>query len=93
LIDERADLVTMTEPRLDGPDTAIYASELDGDASRYDSIRALPTEEALHIKFSILGTINVIVAIATFVLILAIVRYKKVRERPFNLYGEFLSSW
>ena len=81
----------MTEPRLHGPDTIIYASDLDGESSRYDAIRASPTADALHIKFSIMAAINVVVSISIGLLIFSILRYKKLRERPFNLYGKVAS--
>jgi hypothetical protein len=70
--------------RIDDP-ILLYA-DLNENNTRYDYHLAAPSEKELQIQFLVLAIITAIVAIATFILILAICLSKKVRSFPFNLY-------
>ena len=76
-----------TEPRLDDP--VIFRSDVSEEGTnltRYEYPRVSSSPESLHIQFAILCTINILVAISCGLLILAILRSPKLRNRPFGLY-------
>ena len=76
-----------TEPRLDDP--VIFRSDVSEEGTnltRYEYPRVSSSPESLHIQFAILGTINILVAISCGLLIVAILRSPKLRNRPFDLY-------
>jgi hypothetical protein len=83
--------MTTIIPRLDDPSTRIYAWELNENSTRYDSSRAWPTSDGLRIKFSVLATINAIVAAASLLLIVSILRKAEIRRNSFNLYLLFIA--
>ena len=80
-----------TTPRLDDPSTRIYEWELNENSTRYEYPRAWPSSNALSIKFSLLATINAVVAASALLLIVSIVRYEKIRKNSFQLYLLFIA--
>jgi hypothetical protein len=66
--------------------------ELNETHTRYDYPRATPSEEEMHLQFAILAAINAVVATACFILVVAILRSRKVRKDPFNLYLLFIAA-
>jgi hypothetical protein len=52
--------------------------------------RAAPSDDVLHIQFSVLAAINALVAAACFILLLAILKSRNVRSKSFNLYLLFI---
>mmetsp|Transcript_44783 Transcript_44783/g.108186 ORF Transcript_44783/g.108186 Transcript_44783/m.108186 type:complete len:240 (+) Transcript_44783:137-856(+) len=80
----------MSETRLDTP--RIYDWQINENSTRYEFQRSQPGDEnVLRIQFSILGSVNAIVALTTFTLILTILKNKNIRENPFNLYLLFIA--
>ena len=79
----------MTASRIDSP--ILYQWDLNENSTRYDYPRGRPEDNVLQIQFSILAFINGLVAIATFILILAILKSKKLRSNAFNLYLLFMA--
>lgn len=78
----------MSEPRV--PDPILRDWQINATHSRYDIARSAPSEDVLKIQFSILAGINLIVAVACFILLVAILRSRNVRKQPFNLYLLFI---
>ena len=78
----------MPDPRFDDP--ALFRSHLNETTidhlSRFAYPRVSASPEDLRIQFSILGSINVLVALSCGLLILSILRSNKLRNTPFNLY-------
>ena len=75
-------------PRLDDPPLRRW--ELNATHDRFDYARATPSEEALRIQFSLLAGINLIVAAACGIVMVAILKSPRVRRNPFNLYLLFI---
>jgi hypothetical protein len=74
----------MESTRLDSP--TLYEWDLNENSTRYDYPRSWPEAGVLRIQFAVLATINALVAFASFILIVAILKSRKVRKDPFNLY-------
>ena len=74
----------MSTSRIDSP--ILYQWDLNENSTRYDYPRGRPDDNVLQVQFSILAFINGVVAIATFILITAILRSKKLRSNAFDLY-------
>mmetsp|Transcript_18138 Transcript_18138/g.49498 ORF Transcript_18138/g.49498 Transcript_18138/m.49498 type:complete len:547 (-) Transcript_18138:67-1707(-) len=81
----------MPEPRLDDP--RLFRSNVtdSSELSRFDYPRVSSEPEDLHIQFAILGSINVVVALFTGLLCLAILKSKRLRQKPFDLYLLFIA--
>eukprot|EP00977_Amphora_coffeiformis_P026744 scaffold29618_cov183-Amphora_coffeaeformis.AAC.6 len=87
----------MSPPRLD--DNVLYRSEVDSldnnstSLTRFDYPRVSSSPEDLHLQFSILGTVNLLVAFSCGLLILGILRSRRVgvSKGPFDLYLLFIA--
>eukprot|EP00522_Entomoneis_paludosa_P008699 CAMPEP_0172443848 /NCGR_PEP_ID=MMETSP1065-20121228/4037_1 /TAXON_ID=265537 /ORGANISM="Amphiprora paludosa, Strain CCMP125" /LENGTH=475 /DNA_ID=CAMNT_0013194207 /DNA_START=162 /DNA_END=1589 /DNA_ORIENTATION=- len=81
----------MPEPRLDDP--WLFRSNVTdiSELSRFDYPRVSSSPDDLHVQFAILGTINILVALASGLLILSILRSKTLRQKPFDLYLLFIA--
>jgi len=73
------------------PEDPLRTWELNESHDRFDYKQAWPSNSTLHLQFSLLAAVNAIVAVACLVLILSILRYRKVRKNPFNLYILFVT--
>ncbi|CAB9526159.1 expressed unknown protein [Seminavis robusta] len=73
------------------PDDPLRQWEIDESHDRFQWKLAWPSDHNLHIQFAILATINAVVAVACLILILSLLRYRKVRRNPFNLYILFIA--
>jgi hypothetical protein len=81
-----------TGPRIDDP--PLYEWQLTSSKesyTRYDYPRATPDADTLGLQFTILATVNAVVAMAVLVLILAMLRSRKVLSNPFSLYLLFIA--
>lgn len=79
----------MVYPRVHEP--VLYEWNLNSTHTRYDYPRAWPSDDRLHIEFSVLASINALTASFVFLLIIALVRSRRVRRGPFNLYLLFIA--
>ena len=79
----------MTTPHLDTP--TIYVWDLDDNSTRFDAVRAWPSPDVTHIKFSISAALNALIAIVCLSLIVAIMSSRKIRSSPFNWYLLFVA--
>lgn len=76
----------MPEPRLDDPILFRSDEAAVANATRFDYPRLSASPENLRIQFAVLGSINVLVALTTGILILGILRSRILRRQPFDLY-------
>ena len=60
--------------------------ELNENSTRYDQIVAAPSDSDLVIMWSLWAGISFVVSAFVFVVLLSIVRSKRVRKNPFNMY-------
>lgn len=65
-------------------------SELNSTHSRYDYAVAAPLPDALQIQFGVLSVINAIVATASLIVLVALLRSRTVLRQSFNLYLLFI---
>mmetsp|Transcript_2779 Transcript_2779/g.7105 ORF Transcript_2779/g.7105 Transcript_2779/m.7105 type:complete len:493 (+) Transcript_2779:73-1551(+) len=80
----------LKDPRLDDP--TLFRSDVNQtQLSRFDYARVSASPQNLHIQFAILGTVNLLVTLFTGILIAAILRSKKLRKQPFDLYVVFMA--
>jgi len=80
----------LKDPRLDDP--TLFRSDVNQtQLSRFEYARVSASPQNLHIQFAILGTINLLVTLFTGTLIASILRSKKLRKQPFDLYLVFLA--
>ncbi|CAB9526160.1 expressed unknown protein [Seminavis robusta] len=68
------------------PDDPLHQWEIDESHDRFQWKLAWPGDRNLYLQFALLATINAVVAVACLILILSLLRYRKVRRNPFNLY-------
>jgi hypothetical protein len=81
-----------TGPRIDDPPLYEWQLTSNDDAyARYDYPRATPDADTLGVQFTLLASVNAVVGLAVFVLILAMLRSKKVLSNPFSLYLLFIA--
>ena len=79
----------MVYPRVHDP--VLYEWNVNETHTRYDYPRAWPSHTKLHVEFAVLATINAVTATFVFLLIIAILRSRRVRKGPFNLYLLFIA--
>lgn len=54
--------------------------------TRCDNTRVWPSASRLHIEFSVIATVTAITGVLVLFMIVALLRSKKVRSKPFNMY-------
>ena len=79
----------MSTSRIGNP--VLYQWDLNENSTRYDYPRSRPADEVLQIQLSISAFVNAVVAVASFILILAILKSQKLRSNAFNLYILFMA--
>ena len=77
-------------PRIHEP--PLYSWELNENHTRYDYARVVPDGQTLHVQFSVLATVNAIVAVAVMTLIVSMLRSHAVMENTFNWYLLFIAA-
>jgi hypothetical protein len=74
------------------PQDVLRTWEVNETTSRFEYYQASPSDDALHIQFSILAALNALVAVSTFILMCSIIRNKSLRINPFNWYLVFITA-
>ena len=77
-------------PRIHEP--PLYSWELNENHTRYDYARVVPDGQTLHVQFSVLATVNAVVAVAVMTLIVSMLRSHAVMENTFNWYLLFIAA-
>ena len=60
--------------------------DLHENSTAYDVATAAPSDDVLRLQFTLLATVNAVVAISCLILLVSMLRSPKVREQSFNLY-------